>query len=221
MTDETRLTIRADDQAAALAQAGRAANEAAARHKFDDYRSRKAANTIRRQDADLALFARYLAEFGVKAGDLAGDPGAWRGITWGLVEGFVKWQLSEGYSVGSVNVRLSTIRTYAKLAMLTGAMDTEQAALIRAVQGYSHKESKRRPDDKHQPRGPPSPSNQGRANGSLGFPLWPTSERSQPVGCMRWFGGRFSLNHFASSLAGRRWCLDSYFLPTNSPYPAY
>jgi integrase len=147
MTDDTTALIPGDDRAVAtrevLAEAGQAANEAAARHVFDDYRSRKAANTIRRQDAGLALFAKYLAAFGVKVGDLAQDPEAWRGITWGLVEGFVKWQLAEGYSVGSVNVRLSTIRVYSKLAMKAGALDTEQAALIRAVQGYSHKEGKR------------------------------------------------------------------------------
>lgn len=51
------------------------------------------------------------------ASDLARDPNAWRGVTWGLVEGFVKWQLRRGYSVGSVNVRLSTVKTYCKLAL--------------------------------------------------------------------------------------------------------
>jgi hypothetical protein len=106
------LTIKPDPTlttADSLSEAGRAANAAAARHTFDDYRSRKAANTLRRQDAGLALFARYLADVGVTVGDLSHDPEAWRGITWGLVESFVKWQLHQGYSVGSVNVRLSTV----------------------------------------------------------------------------------------------------------------
>lgn len=40
--------------------ADQAANRAAARHVFDDYRQRKAANTLRRQDAGLLLFAEYL-----------------------------------------------------------------------------------------------------------------------------------------------------------------
>jgi len=116
MTDEKALTI-----GVALAEVGKAANDAAARHTFQDYRSRKAKNTIRRQDADLALFIRYLAEVAqVEVGDLAEKPEAWAGITWGLVEGFVKWQLQKGYSVGSVNVRLSTIRTYASMAQKAG-----------------------------------------------------------------------------------------------------
>src|SRR5512139_3737350 len=84
--------------------AGQAANKAAARHTFTDYRSRKAANTVRRQDADLALFADYLTSAGLPVGDFATDPRAWQGITWGLVEGFARWQLLKGYAVDSVNV---------------------------------------------------------------------------------------------------------------------
>lgn len=139
MTDEKALTT-----SAALAEAGKAANDAAARHTFQDYRSRKATNTVRRQDADLALFIRYLAEVAqVTVGDLAEKPEAWQGITWGLVEGFVKWQLTKGYSVGSVNVRLSTIRTYAGMAGKVGALTTEQMTLIQSVKGYGNTEGKR------------------------------------------------------------------------------
>ena len=49
-------------------QAGQAANEAAARATFLDYRTRKAPNTIRRQDADLTLFADYLKACKLPAG---------------------------------------------------------------------------------------------------------------------------------------------------------
>ena len=89
----------------ALIQAGQAANRAAARHRFEDYRSRRAAETLRRQEADLGLFADFLGEMDIPIGDLLIDPEAWRGITWGLVEAFVKWQLQKGYAVPSVNVR--------------------------------------------------------------------------------------------------------------------
>ena len=54
MTTDT-LTIRTPD---ALVLAGQAANDAAARMVFTDCRERKAANTLRRQDAGLSLFAR-------------------------------------------------------------------------------------------------------------------------------------------------------------------
>lgn len=144
---------------AEIATIGQAANDAASRHVFADYRSRRAKNTVKRQDADLALFgqflagvgvrvgltlfAEFLASVGVKAGNLARDPQAWHGISWGLCESFVKWQLQQGYAVGTVNLRLSTIKTYARLALKAGALDATAYALIRAVEGYSRKEGKR------------------------------------------------------------------------------
>ncbi len=127
----------------AVVIAGRAANKAAARATFKEYRSRKARNTIKRQDADLALFAKYLGSAGLPVGNFATDPRAWQGMTWGLVAGFVRWQLSEGYAVGSINVRLSTVKTYAKLALAAGTLDNSEYAMIRTVIGYSHKETLR------------------------------------------------------------------------------
>ena len=127
-----------------LEQAGQAANDAAARYRFDDYRSRRAAHTLRRQDAGLALFAEFLYLSRVSfVGELKRDPEAWRGVTWGLAEAFVKWMLKEGYAVASVNVRLSTVKTYARLAFQAGVLSAETHALIRAVQGYSQREKRR------------------------------------------------------------------------------
>ena len=133
----------------ALQQAGQSANAAAARHRFAEYRSRRAEETLRRQDADLDLFAEFLYTAGVLAEDLALDPQAWKGVTWGLVEAFIKWMLNEGYAVTSVNVRLSTIKTYARLAFQAGILSAEEYATIRAVQGYSQREKRR--IDAHRP----------------------------------------------------------------------
>ena len=126
-----------------LAQAGQAANEAAARHRFNDYRLRHADQTLRRQQADLALFSEFLAVLNLESGNFAEEPEAWREITWGLVEAFIKWQINKGYAMTSINVRLSTIKTYARLAMQSGQLDTQEYALIRSVQGYSVKEQNR------------------------------------------------------------------------------
>lgn len=120
--------------------AGQAANQAAARATFADYRARKAKNTVRRQDADLQLFGDYLEATGLPAGDFATDPAAWQGITWGLVQGFIKWMLLQGYAVDSVNVRLSTVKQYAQLALQAGALPVSEYAMIRTVKGYSHNE---------------------------------------------------------------------------------
>jgi hypothetical protein len=100
-----------------MQQAGQAANETAARHAFTDHTARKADNTIRRKVADLALFETFLNEYGIPAAGLYDNPHAWRGITWGIVEAFHNWQLQQGYAIGIINGRLSTVRTFAKIVL--------------------------------------------------------------------------------------------------------
>lgn len=142
MNNPTTLVTRLNQTAIQLA--GQAANHAAAKYVFEDYRARRAANTLIRQRADLELFRTYLAavQAAPAALDFASNPDAWHGITWGLVAGFVKWQMQQGYAISSINVRLSTVKKYASLAFQTGAIDAPEHALIRTVTGYTHKESK-------------------------------------------------------------------------------
>jgi integrase len=70
-------------------------------------------------------------------------PAAWHAVTWGLVEGFVRWLLRQGYSVASINNRLSAVKVYARLATKAGAIPAEEHALIREVRGYGETEGKR------------------------------------------------------------------------------
>ena len=145
------MTIISYEQSTALntadrmKAAGQAADHAASKHVFADYHSRKAKNTVKAQRFDLAVFAEYLSIAGVMvdASRLQTDPDAWQGVTWGLVEGFVKWQLQAGHAVASLNRRLSTVKAYAKLAAKAGAISTQELALIRTVAGYGQKEAKR------------------------------------------------------------------------------
>lgn len=109
---------------------GKAANLAAAAATFFDYRLTLAANTLRRHRAALELFAEYLGEKGLRPAHLHDDPAAWRGITWGLVDGYYKWLLSQGYSIGSANVNLSTVKTYARLAIKAGVVEPAESQLI-------------------------------------------------------------------------------------------
>lgn len=127
----------------ALEEVGKAASKVAARHGFESYRNRLADETLRRQDADLGLFASFLHQLDLEVGDLAHDPQAWRGITWGLVEAFSQWQLHEGYAVPTINVHLSSVKTYTRLAFQAGMIPAEEYALIRAVRGYSRREQTR------------------------------------------------------------------------------
>lgn len=70
-------------------------------------------------------------------------PAAWQGVTWGLIEGFVKWLLNQGYSLASVNNRLSAVKVYIRLAAKAGIISPTEQALIREVRGYGRTEGKR------------------------------------------------------------------------------
>jgi integrase len=156
--NDKAMAVKGQTDLTTLANLGQIANEVAAQNLFADYRSRKAERTVKRQDADLALFAEYLSgiveraratgttpelESAPTGHDLAHDAKAWQPITWGLVTGFRQWQLQRGYAVGSVNVRLSTVRTYARLALKAGVLDADEYTRIRAVEGYDSTEAKR------------------------------------------------------------------------------
>jgi integrase len=123
---------------------GQLANQHAAKVVFTDYQQRTAVNTLRRQRDDLALFSRYLGLVGIAITEDAflSDPAVWAPITHGLVDGFVRWQLQQGYAIGSINVHLSTIKKYCALAARAGTLATEEIALIKLVQGYRHKEGR-------------------------------------------------------------------------------
>lgn len=126
-----------------MQQAGQAANEQASRVAFDDPTARKADNTIRRKRAGLELFEKFLQSAGVPAVGLYDNPHAWRGITWGIVEAFRNWQLQQGYAIGSINGRLSTVRTFAaKIAAKVGSIPPQESILIASVQGDASKEAR-------------------------------------------------------------------------------
>jgi hypothetical protein len=81
MNTRTAITKQQDPQALAvmndlMTQAGQAANEAGARHAFEDHTARKANNTIRRKIADLALFETFLQSAGVPVTGLYDNPQA-------------------------------------------------------------------------------------------------------------------------------------------------
>ncbi len=152
-TPDTAITTGAEFAGAQLVQprleaAGSAANQFASSAVFRDYTSRKSINTIRAQLNDLTTFVKFLKQVdavddGFEPAVLQERPESWQGVTWGLVEAFVKWLLAEGYAVGTVNRKLSTLKVYAKLATKAGCIDPAEHALIRIVSGYSHREAKR------------------------------------------------------------------------------
>lgn len=121
-----------------LAHIASIADRAAAASELARYQEGCSSETLRRQRADLDLFASYLAETGVQvSGDvLYSDCAAWSGVSHGIVQGFIAWSLAQGYATGSVNVRLATVKRYCELASRSGAIEPDALSLIKTVRGY-------------------------------------------------------------------------------------
>lgn len=122
-------------------QAGQAANHAARKVVFSKYREQLSKHTRRRQDSDLNVFGDYLRTIGLTPGDMVNDPQAWESVTWGLLEAFKRWMLQQGYAVSTVNIRLTTARVYAALAVKAGVLHESDLPMIRFVKGYACKEA--------------------------------------------------------------------------------
>lgn len=158
-----------------LARAGQAANRVAAAHAFDDYRANRPAHTLRAQQSDLANFAYFLESIGIAgapSGDaLHTDPGAWQGMTHGLVLAYREWLMTQGYAIATVNRRLATVKIYAQLALAgesgkihaNGAQENGPTAhtpngeleRIKTVRGFGHKSGRNR-DAKRRADGTPT-----------------------------------------------------------------
>lgn len=162
-----------------LAVLSQAADQAAANVVFPDYLRRRARNTLRRQADDLASFAEFLQSVAQRAGQsvdvgyLQEEPEAWRGITVGLVAAWREWLLAQGYSVGTINLRISTIKVYARLAARSGTLDPVRAAMIRDIPMFSHHESPRVDADR-QARGQAT-----RVGAKKSEPVWITPEQAR------------------------------------------
>jgi len=122
---------------------GPVADQVAIAHALEEYQQGLSSETTRRQKADLALFTRFLEdEVKTVAGDFYGDLNAWCHITFGIVEGFKRWQLLQGYATGSINVGLATIKAYCKLAFDAGIITIETYTRIQGVRGYKRDQAR-------------------------------------------------------------------------------
>ena len=92
-------------------QVSAVADRLSAAAAFDEYRAARPQSTLNRQAGELRRFADYLRAKHVDVGELATDPKAWNGITFGLVNGFKLAMLADGFAVDTVNVTLAMIRT--------------------------------------------------------------------------------------------------------------
>ena len=123
--------------------AGQIANKVAEDYVFADHAERVSKSTRSNQTNDMKVFTRYLQAGGITdVGDLATDPTAWRFVTFGLISGFVRWQMQDGYAIGSVNRRLSTVKHFATMAFQADVLGKEEYLKIQKVQGYRHSQGR-------------------------------------------------------------------------------
>lgn len=120
---------------------GDAFNKAASENIFSDYIDRKAANTQTRHIKELKNFSSFLTEYGYKNNGMT-TPQEWKGVTFGIIEGYQRYMLNKGYSVNSTNQTLYIIKAYAGLAGKAGYIDYVELAKIKEVKGYKSGEAR-------------------------------------------------------------------------------
>lgn len=140
-----------------IIQIGHVADEEARQGRLASYQESKSAETLRRQHADLALFQTYLADkWQLVIDGLFTSIEEWQGISWGMVEGFKDWMKLHSYSMRSINVRLSTVRRYARIATESNIIPLDVGIAIQGIKGYDKHEAanadeKRPADQRRQP----------------------------------------------------------------------
>jgi hypothetical protein len=139
MNDETAII---QVPGGGLADVSALADEFSKATRLTRYQEGLRDETIRRQKTDLATFARFLASIGTSPGDFYNDLSAWQGIRAGLLEAFIEWQKLQGYSIGTINVRLATVKAYCHLAYEVGILDIDTHTHIQGVKGIQRKQAR-------------------------------------------------------------------------------
>ena len=142
MTNE--ITIIPADERSLIARANQAAEQAAQHFIFEEYKRIRPPNTLRRQQNDLYIFAKFLAVYHIIHDDQVDDfakqlyvnSDTWRDIGYGLVKAFVEWLFGEGYAMGTINVRLATVKRYCQLAFSAGAIQADEYTKIQTVKWH-------------------------------------------------------------------------------------
>lgn len=140
-------------------------NDAARQGLFAEYREKKSQSTLYAHDRDLGLFVDFVHASGgivfdetIPAQHVASGADsctcqrckiarglrdfaeAWTDVSHGMVFQFRDWMKENGYSIKSINRRLSTVKIYANLAFQSGVLSESDHVRIRAIKGYTLKD---------------------------------------------------------------------------------
>jgi integrase len=139
MIDETAIIPQ---PVTGLADVSALAEEFSKATRLTRYQEGLRDETIRRQKTDLLTFARFLASVNTQAGDFYDNLSAWQGIRAGLLEAFIEWQKLQGYAIGTINVRVATLKAYCHLAYEVGILDIDTHTHIQGVKGIARKQAR-------------------------------------------------------------------------------
>lgn len=132
---------------------GKLANQYASQSVLADHVRRKSRSTQNAYRSDLYAFKLYLDYLTMQIdGDLMYEGKAWRDITWGIVQGFVNWQITNGLALSTINRRLGTVRFFASLAFRSGHLDVAESQNIRSLIGFSAREAREIENERNTPR---------------------------------------------------------------------
>lgn len=143
--DPTMTTelARHDDAPLARKQAmERIAAEYARNEEYELHWLRLAENTRTSHAGDMRTFVQFLVasshlsrttNIEAHADAMMNGPEEWQGIGYGMMAAYRRWLLDSGYSHGTISHKLSTVRVYAKLAILAVGDDDAFAQVLAGV----------------------------------------------------------------------------------------
>jgi site-specific recombinase XerD len=131
-----------------LASFGQIANAETERNALQAYRQKLSMQTKDNQRSDVKVFETFLRSQGVQVKNMDTDLEQWRGITHGIIEKYLNWQVLQRYATGAITVRLATVKAYVKAAASAGILtDARELALIHAVRGFGQRSVARNVDE--------------------------------------------------------------------------
>lgn len=96
--------------------------------------------TLRRQKVDVSLFEKFLLSIGMQADDLFNDLTGWENVTSDALGKFKEWLLKQGYALGSIKVRIATLKAYCRLAAHANVISADELRRIDKIRGFHDQE---------------------------------------------------------------------------------
>lgn len=127
-----------------LVSGGDVANYYASQSVFGDYLRTLTPASLRAFTSDIGhwaafLYAGQMIDSADRATQFMTDAQAWAGVTWGQVKAFQEWLLQQGQAITTINRRLSTVRTFCRLAAQAGTLSPDSLRMIETVKGMGGK----------------------------------------------------------------------------------